>query len=209
MPIDTIITIGKAAFDLYMKCEAAKIEFQQLSELCLGVHVALRSLEHSLSEGHLPFTINGVGGAENLERATAPCASTLTDLDAKVKTYRSLSTERKAVWDRVKFAQEDLSRIRSDLTLHVATISAYAQGIRNSSLARIEERLQDLAVAIKRGHKEPSLISLEAVENRDIWDELKSELAQAGITDAEIEQQRLISAREVFLVSMTPYSRSR
>ena len=54
--------------------------------------------------------------------------------------------------------------IRSKLTLHLSAISAFCDGVQLSMLGRIQTMIIDLSKAIKRGDKEPSLLSVQAVE---------------------------------------------
>lgn len=53
------------------------------------------------------------------------CISVLGDLQFIVQRYKSLGTDDKSSWDRLRLGGEDISEIRSRLSLNITLLTAF------------------------------------------------------------------------------------
>lgn len=81
--------------------------------------------------------------------------------------------------------------MRSNLTLHVATLELFVTSLSAGLLARIEGILDELVRDIKAGRKEPSVVSACEEENDETaWSELDRELFGDGITRNDVAKYK-------------------
>ena len=124
--VGDFIAVGTLAWKLYLACSEGNGKFVELTGECLSMHIAIKKIESNIESRSLVLKH---GDERDLIQLVANCNGELLRLDDKLKNYRKLSSERKAVWDRVKFANEDLQDIRSKLNLHLTAISTFSDGL--------------------------------------------------------------------------------
>ncbi|KAJ8606130.1 hypothetical protein MRB53_041206 [Persea americana] len=187
--IGDFIAAGQLAWTLYLACDKSPSnDFKALAVSCRDVYITLRRLESFVEENQHTIKEKDVN---DLAQLCKDCRETLTELDEMLKKYQSLVSTRRAVWDRIKFGQEDLHGIRERLTLQLSALSNFMSGKQMDVLSHIQRRLEEIAGAIARGDKAPSLISDDAVADGDVWADLRQELlADHAISPEDIEQNR-------------------
>lgn len=105
----------------------------------------------------------GKGRNKELNNVVQICTEVLRQLEDLLTRYRSLGTNQKKAWDRVKFGDEDIQIIRNKLLLHTSTLTLFLTSLETGSLDRIEKKLDDIAAEVRAGQHESSVIS--AVNN--------------------------------------------
>ena len=91
--------------------------------------------------------------------------------------------------DRIRFGKNDLTRIRGQLVLHTSTIGLFLLGLDTKSLSRIEQRLDEMVVEMRKGNREPTTIIIFGDKNgtRDVdWRRLGAELQRRGMESEDI-----------------------
>lgn len=121
------------------------------------------------------------------------CQTVLQQLQRLVTKYKSLGTNHKRTWDRVKFGTEGLQDIREKLTFHTSAIQLFLTTLGTGSLSRIESKLEVIIEEIRSGRREPTVLSTcddDNVEAEVQWNALKSELVDDGFTKQDIEAHK-------------------
>jgi len=126
----------------------------------------------------------------SLEALLGNLSDVLKQIEDIVNRYQSLGRDQKKTWDRVKFAKEDLTALRSKLSVHMAGINLFMSSLSVGSLARIEGILDELVQDIKAGRKEPTVISANDESDEVAWSELERELIGDGITKQDLERHK-------------------
>ena len=124
-----------------------------------------------------------------LETILSNCRSTLASLDEFLGKYHSLGSNQPRALDRLRFGKHDLTRIRGQLVLHTSTIGLFLLGLDTESLGRIEQRLDEMVVEMRKGKREPTTIIILGEKNgtRDVdWRGLGAELQRAGMKSEDI-----------------------
>lgn len=118
----------------------------------------------------------------------------LTDLEALVDKYNSLSSKSKKTWDRLNWDQQGGRDVRARLTSNVAMLCAFYDSLIHSSQLRIEEALHQLAADIRGGHREASsVVSWASTEDGDediAWPQIIRDLEDLGITATMADEYR-------------------
>jgi Hsp70 protein len=191
--IGDFVALGKLAWGLYKQCKGASAEFAEICNEVLSIHTALRELEDEAQNEDSILNRAGKGRQKELSNIVQNCTQALQKLESLVTRYRSLGTSQKKVWDRIKFGDEGIQVIRNQLMLHTSTLTLFLTSLGTGSLGRIEAKLDDIAVEIRAGYHEPSVMTA-IVEDTDspggeAWQLLSTELAE-NFSREEIEAYR-------------------
>lgn len=117
----------------------------------------------------------------------------LLQLQRLVTRYKSLGTNQKRTWDRIKFGTEGIHDIREKLTFHTSAIQLFLNTLGTGSLGRIEKKLEMIIGKIRSGRREPSILTTSGDDDGEAevqWDVLKSELVEDGFTKQDIESHK-------------------
>ena len=118
--VGDVIAVGHLAWTAYKGCRDAPGSFKNISQEVLSLHAVLKEVEECLSGQSL-----SISRQSRLKVVTDGCGSVLRDLQALVDKYRTLDTKSKRTWDRVGFASENTSELRSRLTANTGLLTAY------------------------------------------------------------------------------------
>ena len=128
-----------------------------------------------------------------LESLLSSCWSVLGELDDLVRRHRRLESERPGVLDKLRFSAKDPSRFRERLVLLVTTIGLFLAGLGTSSLANIEDKLDEIVAEIRNGKRESTtfvFVGENEVSNAQ-WRRLADELESKDIESEAINANRL------------------
>lgn len=190
--IGDFVVLANLARDLYKQCKDAPEEFRNVRKEVDSLRVAIRQLRKEAESEH---SLLNRGGPEelqrrkDLERIRENCSDILEEFQQLLHTYRSLGTNSKRTWDRVKFRSTDVQGIRNRLAVHVSSITILLDTLSTNSLGRIEKKIDDLAAEVRAGLREPSLISIsdQSGSDQDVaWQGLVRELSE-DFSASEIE----------------------
>ena len=78
--------------------------------------------------------------------------------------------------------------------------NAFTAGLSRSTLVRIETVVKELVSEIREGRRSPSIVSVDDTQDQSVWGELESELAEDGISRADVVPHK--SAIKIFLYNL-------
>ncbi|KAJ6557342.1 hypothetical protein DFH09DRAFT_1163837 [Mycena vulgaris] len=183
-----IVLVTTLTWSLYKCCKEASEDFRRMSIELMSLHAVLGETRDYLQE-------YGEGLEESRKYRLGilldGCQSPLEDLDALYRRYDSLSTQTQRSWDRMRFGLKDLSDVRQRLVTSTTLLTSFNTALINSSTARIEKKLNRFIAEVQAGMREGSVISTSdvAIQSPDVWDELRRELEDVGISAAVIEER--------------------
>ncbi|KAI1270982.1 hypothetical protein F5Y07DRAFT_406311 [Xylaria sp. FL0933] len=187
-----VVLASTLAWRVYKACKDSGESFQRLSGEVASLHVVLKETEDYLGEFH----DLDVSRVNRLQILTTGCHDTLKDLERLMRSYDNLGTQVQRTWDRFRFGLQDLTDIRSrigELLGMKLTSSA------SSSTIRIEKRLNKFVCEVRAGHRERSVVTTpsvaESIESPDVWQQLRRELEDVGISPTVVEENHAYIAR--------------
>ena len=129
--------------------------------------------------------------AERLIVIKDGCEKVLADLHSLVERYKSLGTNSKRTWDRMKWGYEDIADIRSRLISSTTMLNAFI----STSESSVESKLDDFIKEYRQGRRESSIISLQTVDSlsaddKALWRTIRKELEEIGISVAAFDTNR-------------------
>ncbi|KAF2801960.1 uncharacterized protein BDZ99DRAFT_527918 [Mytilinidion resinicola] len=191
--ITDITTLVHFAWTTYRRAKSASSSFAEVACEALSLHTVLQKGLDDVSDPDSALSKRGPTRRVEFDQITSNCNTALAELDALVKKYKGLGTNSQRTWERVKFGQEELDTIRSKLSLHVQMVNLFLTSLHGHMLDRIERKIDVLVAEINSGQREPSVLTVaeEDNEGQDIWEMLKSELLEEGITGDDIEQHKI------------------
>jgi hypothetical protein len=114
------VTLTKLAWKTYKSCKDAPDSFSGVSQEALSLHAVLKETEEVLAESQL-----SVSEGKRLKVITDGCTNVLKELDSLVTKYESLATSSKRAWDRMRYAIEDITELRSRLMSNTILLTAF------------------------------------------------------------------------------------
>lgn len=86
----------------------------------LSLHAVLKEVEETLSDYPLSQSKQA-----SLEAITNGCQNVLQDLQSLVDRYRSLGSQTKRSWDRLRWHSNDIAELRARLTSNTVLLTAF------------------------------------------------------------------------------------
>ncbi|KAJ7512334.1 hypothetical protein B0H11DRAFT_1699251 [Mycena galericulata] len=189
--VGDIVLVTTFTWKLYKSCKESSEDFRRLSTELMSLHAVLSETCDYLEEhgGELQDSRKN-----RLTTLMEGCYTSLQDLDALYRRYESLSTQTQRAWDRVRFGLKDLSDVRQRLVSTTTLLTSFNTTLINSSTSRIEKKLNKFITEVQAGMREGSVISdsdvASTLQSPDVWDELRRELEDVGISAVVVEERR-------------------
>ncbi|KAF2107414.1 hypothetical protein BDV96DRAFT_653760 [Lophiotrema nucula] len=76
------------------------------------------------------------------------------------------------------------------ILVHIGALNLLLSSLSGGVLGKIERKLDDLAADLRQGKRAPTVLSTYEEENADIWEVLKKELLDHGVTAKDIEKHK-------------------
>ncbi|KAE9389437.1 ankyrin [Gymnopus androsaceus JB14] len=188
--VGDVVLVAQLAWTLYKGCRDSNDDFRRLSTEVASLHIILKETEDIMGE----FTDLDISRRKRLQIHVDGCNDILKDLQKLLNSYESLRTQSQRTWDRMRFGLEDLADVRSRLISQVTLLTAYNTSLASASLIRLDKRLTKFYSEVRAGYREGSIISvpdaIETIESPDVWNELRRELEDVGLTPALMEEHR-------------------
>lgn len=212
--VGDIFTVGQFAWNVYKAClcthwsgcfqsahtyaelilgKGASAEFEELSREVSTLHTAIKELQDEVENEDSILNRAGSTKKKEVEDLVRNCRTGLQQLQRLVMRYKSLGTNQKRTWDRIKFGTEGVQDIREKLTFHTSAIQLFLTTLGTGSLGRIEKKLETIIEEIRSGKREPSILTTLGDDDGEAevqWDTLKSELVEDGFTKQDIESHK-------------------
>ncbi|KAI0799290.1 hypothetical protein GGR55DRAFT_692823 [Xylaria sp. FL0064] len=190
-----VVLASTLAWRVYKACKDSGESFQRLSADVASLHVVLKETEDYLGEFH----DLDVSRVNRLQILTTGCHDTLKDLERLLRSYDNLGTQVQRTWDRFRFGLRDLTDTRFRIVSNVTLLTAFNSSLISSSTIRIEKRLNKFVCEIRAGHREGSVVTTpgvaESIESPDVWQQLRRELEDVGISPAVVEENHAYIAQ--------------
>ncbi|KAJ7745713.1 hypothetical protein B0H16DRAFT_1321519 [Mycena metata] len=187
--VGDIVLATSLAWRLYKGCKEASEGFRRMSSELLSLHAVLSETSDYLEEygGELPESRKN-----RLNTLVDGCLISLQELEALYTRYESLTTQSQRTWDRMRYGLKDLSEVRQRLISSISMLTAFNTALLNSSTARIEKKLAKFIAEVQAGTRDGSVISASttSLESPDVWDGLRRELEDIGISALVVEEHR-------------------
>ncbi|KAI4146578.1 MAG: hypothetical protein L6R39_003411 [Caloplaca ligustica] len=175
-----------------------KGEFQEIAREARSAHTVVKELVDEAKDEKSVLNQRGAARQQELLDLISGLQKALEELDHIVHKYSALSRRERRIWDQLKMATKDLSGIREKLIYHLTAINAFTDSLERGTLARMETVLLELVEEVRQGRRPPTIVSIDNLQDTSGWKELGSELAEDGITEADVAEHK--AAIRVFLL---------
>ena len=201
-----VLLCVQLAHKLWKGCRDAPAEFQAVSTEVASLHLVLneaREIANDLSNSK----------EEDLRRLINGCKSVLQELEELLQRYKSLGTQSRRTWDRLRWGKGPVKDIRQRLISSTASLTSFNTSLTkyvhhvlhltaqptkiscSAGLARVEKLLQQLVLDHQLGLREGSVISTDNLVSaeegdEDIWRQIARELDDVGITSDLVREHR-------------------
>ena len=201
-----VLLCVQLAHRVWKGCREAPRDFRAVSIEVASLHLVL----HEAKE-----TAHGLSASqgEDLRQLINGCESVLQELEELLQRYKSLGTQSRRTWDRLRWGRGPVNDIRQRLISSTASLTSFNTSLTkyvhhvprlvaqltkiscSAGLARVEKLLQQLVLDHQLGRREGSVISsdnLVSAEDgdEDIWRQIARELDDVGITSDLIREHR-------------------
>ncbi|KAI9855454.1 MAG: guanine nucleotide-binding protein subunit alpha [Trichoglossum hirsutum] len=186
------VAVPAYAWRVYRACRSSSEEFKSVAAEVASLHVVLKETEEYVSERGASLGSDREAQLMVLEKE---CRGVLQDLETLLLRYESLGTQTQRTWDRMRWGSEDISAARQRLSTCTTLLTSFNLNLVNSSLARIETKLDKLVAEVRAGGRNSSVISSRTVESlskhdQTAWHDLRKELQDMGIPVAALNEHR-------------------
>ncbi|KAI4232098.1 MAG: hypothetical protein LQ349_005211 [Xanthoria aureola] len=193
-----LIAAATLAWNVYRSCKGMRKEFAEVGREARAAHTVVKELVEEANNDQSVLNRRGAARSQELLSLVSGLQKALEDFDRIIIKYRGLSRRERRIWDQLGLASEDLSGIRDKLTYHLAAINAFTDSLERGTLARMETVMLELVEEVRQGRRPPTLVSIDHLQDTSGWKELESELAEDGITAADVVEHK--AAIRVFLL---------
>ena len=191
--VGDFVVLASLAWKVYKDCKSASAEFLEVGNEVISLRTAIQELQDEAEESNSILTRAGSRRKRELESIMKNCTDVLRELQQLITRYRSLGTQQKRTWDRIKFGSEGVQQIRDKVMFHTSALTLFLTSLGTGSLGRIEKKLDELAAEIQKGQHEPSLSNIcdedNLAEQRNAWNLLMTELSEE-FSKVEIESHK-------------------
>lgn len=188
--ISDLFAIIRLARTTWRRCHDAANEFGEATRELSSLHTVLSVVREDARNPHSAFSQLDPDRRQAILQVVANCGEAVRELECLLTRYERLGRRDRRTWDALKFGSEPLSDIRSKLVMHLSSLNVLLTSLPGSVIGRIERKLDDIAADLRQGRREPSVLSTYEEKDADIWDVLRKELLDDGITSQDIEQHK-------------------
>lgn len=196
--VGDLIAVGNLAWKVYRSCRGMKAEFEEVANEARAAHTVLKELQEEATDEKSALNRYGSARKQEFMSLVTGLRKALEEFDKIILKYQSLTRRERRIWDQLKLAAEDLSGIREKLIYHLTAINVFTDSLRRGTLSRIEAVLLELVEEVREGRRPPTLVSIDHLQDTSGWKELELELAEDGITGADVAEHK--AAIRVFLL---------
>lgn len=197
--VGDFLAVGKLTLQLYRSFKDAPGEFSEISRQLSSFYIIIHDLEDQAQDATSLLNRRGTARKEELLDLCNNLQATLEELQGLYSRYKQMGS---SAWLRFSLGQQDLTSLRSNLTLHIALIDQFMGSLTMSSIGRIEDRLDGVEIEMGRiftvlqslarsnRGKAQSILSAQSSDRQEIWSPLELELRTEGISLEFIRQHR-------------------
>ena len=130
--VGDFLAVGKLVLDVYRAYADAPEQFHDFSQEILSLHIVIQQVEDQLDiPGSGGVASLGAKAKNDVEILCGGLQAIMKELGDLLKKYQSLSENHSISFDRLRWGQEDLVRLRDKLRSNLALLTTF-----NSSLAK-------------------------------------------------------------------------
>ena len=201
-----VLLCVQLAHRVWKACREAPRDFQTVSIEVASLHLVLHEAKETAHE-------LSASKGEDLRQLINGCKSVLQELEELLQRYKSLGTQSRRTWDRLRWGRGPVKDIRQRLISSTASLTSFNTSLTkyvhhalclvaqlteiscSAGLARVEKLLQQLVLDHQSGRREGSVISTDNLVSaeegdEDIWRQIARELDDVGITSDLIREHR-------------------
>ena len=128
--IGDFLGVGTLVWNVYSAYAGAPEQSRNFSQEILSLHVVFKTVENQLlNQGFGNNTTSALNlsakNTDNLKILHSGLQTIVTELDALLKKYQSLTENRSISCDRLKWGKEDLAGFRERILMHVGLLTAF------------------------------------------------------------------------------------
>ena len=134
------------------------------------------------------------GGWKTLYKS---CHTLVVELEEVLDKYKSLGTNRRKNWDRIRLGNRNLDDLNKRLVGKMTSLSAYISVLGISSQGRVEsevfpellQKIDHMAAQMRKGNSSiRSVLTTYEDDDKAVWREFRRELIGTGIGSREIHK---------------------
>lgn len=119
-----IVLCVRLAHKVWREARDAANDFRNISTEVASFKLVLEEVQVSISERQIDQIKE-----KELGQLLHGCHSVLTDLQQLLGRYRSLGTQSRRSWDRIRFGQAPVEKLRSRLISHTSLLTSFRSGL--------------------------------------------------------------------------------
>ena len=119
-----VVLCVRFAHKLWKEAKDAANDFQNIATEVANFKLVLDEVQESISEHEL-----GRRKRTQLAKLINDCNGVLKDLQGLLEKYKSLATQSKRTWDRLRWGKEPIEETRSRLVSHTTLLTNFRTGL--------------------------------------------------------------------------------
>ncbi|KAK4691981.1 hypothetical protein P7C71_g5133, partial [Lecanoromycetidae sp. Uapishka_2] len=120
---DLIVCI-QLAHKIWRGCRDAPDDFRIVSTEVAGLQLVLKEVQETVNDREL-----GQSKKDDLKMLLEGCSSVLDELKKLLQRYKSLGTQSKRTWDRLRWGKEQIESIRQRIIANTSLLTSFNVGL--------------------------------------------------------------------------------
>ena len=194
--IGDIITLTQLTVRTYNGWKNACGKYGDITSNLAVLQTLLMRIEAEVQAPNSLITRNAkdFGGWKTLYKS---CHTLVVELEEVLDKYKSLGTNRRKNWDRIRLGNRNLDGLGKRLVGKTASLSAYISVLGISSQGRVEndvfpellQKIDHMAAQMRRGNSSiRSALTTYEDDDKAVWRDFRRELIGTGIRSREIHK---------------------
>ncbi|KAI9841994.1 MAG: hypothetical protein M1837_007560 [Sclerophora amabilis] len=185
-----IRNIRQLAWATWRKCKGSSDQFRCVSREVLTLYTTIIEVEDDANDCASVLTRKGAGRNEELLAIVRGCEVTLNQLQELLESPNTVGANNNKSSDGIEFKNGVVDNMRGKLLYHSLTIGLFVTSLDPQALSRLGERIDDFAGKVRRGNKEDSAAAPYEDECEDVWELLKREVIEAGVSKDSVKRYK-------------------
>ena len=194
--IGDIITVTQLTTRTYNGWKNACGEYSDITSNLAVLQTLLIRIEAEAQAPNslIAYNAEDFGGWKTLYKS---CHTLIVELEEVLNKYKSLGTNRRKNWDRIRLGNRNLDGLSKRLVGKTASLSAYISVLGISSQGRVEnevfpellQKIDHIAAQMRKGNSSiGTVLTTYDNDNKAVWREFRRELINTGIRSREIHK---------------------
>lgn len=190
--VSDFVTVGTLTLQIYRSFKGAPAEFAEISRQLSSFHIVIHDIQDQAQDEASLLNRHGASRREELLTLCGNLTMTLKELEDLFKRYSHMGRN---AWLRVRLGQEDLSRLREKLSLHIGLIDQFMNSLTVAAVGRMEPMMEQIYNLLRDSLRDNqgrarTVLSARELDTEETWQPLAFELQAEGIPAEYLEQNR-------------------